>query len=213
MSMSSLTYDYLNNQKQVLATDGSRICGVNWTIVDNPAMMCAQTARESAVDRTAALSPTEKVGEAIRLSLPHLPTEARQIVASLLEPRSLAIIGASVVAWAGSHLIGVGEFVDVILLAVGVVALGFSVFEGAREMLDFAETAVRARSERELDIAGKHFARAVTILGISTVQAVLLRGGTRAVRSRTARCVAAACLAINRWNRSARRRQRATNCA
>lgn len=93
-------------------------------------------------------------------------------------------MGASVVAWAGSHAIGVGEFVDVILLAVGTVALGFSVFEGARELLAFATTAIRAHSEADLDRAGKHFAQAVTILGISTIQAVLLRGGARAVRAR-----------------------------
>lgn len=136
------------------------------------------------MDRTASLSASDKVGEAIRRSLPHLPGEARQIVQAMLEPATLAIIGASVVAWAASHLIGVGEFVDIILLAVGVVALGFSVFEGARELLAFATTATGARSGVELERAGRHFAQAVTILGISTVQAVLLRGGARAVRAR-----------------------------
>ena len=117
-------------------------------------------------------------------SLPYLPCEARQTVQATLAPTSLVIIAASVVAWAGSHLIGVGEFVDVILLVVGAVTLGFSVFEGAHELLSFANGALRAHSEADLDRAGRHFARAVTILGIAVVQAVLLRGGARAVRAR-----------------------------
>lgn len=136
------------------------------------------------MDRAISMSATDKVGEAIRRSLPYLPGEARHVVEAMLEPKSLAILAASVVAWAGSHLIGVGEFVDVILLVVGTVALGFSVFEGARELLAFSNGALRAHSEADLDRAGRHFARAVTILGISVVQAVLLRGGARAVRAR-----------------------------
>ncbi len=136
------------------------------------------------MDHTISMSAMDKVGEAMRRSLPYLPGEARHAVEALLEPETLAIIAASVVAWAGSHLIGVGEFVDVILLVVGAVVLGFSVFDGAREMLAFADGALHARSNADLDRAGQHFARAVTILGISVVQAVLLRGGARAVRAR-----------------------------
>lgn len=136
------------------------------------------------MDRTASLSSVEKIGEAMRRSLPHLPAEARAVVASMLDPRLLPIIGAAIIAWAVSHLVGVGEFVDVVMLSVGAIALGFSVFEGSREMLDFARGAVNARVDRDLDRAAEYFARAITILGISTVQAVLLRGGIRAVRPR-----------------------------
>lgn len=102
----------------------------------------------------------------------------------MLEPRTLAITAATLAVWAGSHFFGVGEIVDIILLVVGAVTLGFSVFEGARELYDFATAAVNAKSEHDLDVAADHFARAVTILGISVVQAVLLRGQARTVIAR-----------------------------
>jgi hypothetical protein len=94
------------------------------------------------------------------------------------------MIAGTLVLWAGSHFVGVGEIVDAILLGVGGVFLGLSVFEGASELLDFANVALRANSTDQLDRAGRHFARAVTILGISTIQALLLRGQARAVINR-----------------------------
>lgn len=71
-----------------------------------------------------------------------------------------------------------------ILLGVGAIALGFAVFEGAAELYDFTKLALNARSEADLDRAGQHFARAVIVLGISTIQAILLRGQGRAVAAR-----------------------------
>ncbi len=130
------------------------------------------------------MSTTDKTGEAIRRSLPHLPAEARQLVEGMLQPEALAIVVGTLVVWAGSHFFGVGEIVDVILLCVGVVTLGFAIFEGAGALYDFMNTATKARSNADLDEAGRHFARAVVVLGISTVQAVLLRGQARTVVAR-----------------------------
>jgi hypothetical protein len=104
----------------------------------------------------------------------------------MLSPQTFAIVSGTLIVWAGSHFFGVGEIVDVILIGVGIAALGFSVFEGAAALCDFATIAIDAQSSAELDEAGQHFARAVTILGISTVQAVLLRGQGRAVVARGA---------------------------
>ena len=70
---------------------------------------------------------TQKVEEALRRSLPHLPADARILVESMLSPASLAIIAATLVVWGGSHLLGAGEVADVILLAVVTLAVGFSV--------------------------------------------------------------------------------------
>lgn len=130
------------------------------------------------------MSKAEKVAEAMRRSLPYLPFEARSIVESLIRPETIGIITGTLMIWAGSHFVGVGQIVDIILLGIGVVALGFAVFEGAGELLTFATTALDAHSTAQLDAAGQHFARAVTVLGFSTVQAVLLRGPGRAVISR-----------------------------
>ena len=130
------------------------------------------------------MSRAEKVGEAMRRSLPLLPSNARGLIESMLTPGSLAIIAGTLAVWAGSHFFGVGEVVDVILLGVGAIALGFSVFDGASELYDFAVGALEARTDADLEAAGKHFARAVVVLGISTIQAILLRGQGRTVAAR-----------------------------
>jgi Novel toxin 17 len=144
----------------------------------------ADLASDGAADRTADLSATDKIGEAMRRSLPRLPGEAQRVVLNMLEPENLAIIGATVVVWAASHFFGVGEIVDLILLVVGVAALGFSVFSGARELYYFVTTAVNAQSGQDLDVAAQHFAQAVTILGAAVVQAVLMKGAARKVSPR-----------------------------
>ena len=135
-------------------------------------------------DRIARMTFNEKVGEAMERSLPYLPENAREIVRSLTKPETLAIIGGTLAVWAGSHFFGVGEIVDVILLVVGVVTVGFAVFEGASEFYDFTEGALHAKSDADLDAAARHFARAVTLLGIATVQALLMRGQVQSVAAR-----------------------------
>jgi hypothetical protein len=130
------------------------------------------------------MSIRDKVAEAMRLSLPLLPGEAQQVVMQMLQPASLAIMAATVAVWAGSQFFGVGEVVDAILLVVGVVTLGFSVFSGGQALYEFAVTAAGANSRQDLQKAAEYFAKAVTILGISTVQAVLLRGQAAKVIAR-----------------------------
>jgi hypothetical protein len=130
------------------------------------------------------MSAQDKIGDAIRRSLPMLPGEAREQVLAMLSPESLAIVAGTLVVWAGSHFFGVGEIVDIILLVVGFATLGLSVFAGARELYDFATDAVNAQTDDDLDRAARHFASAVDILGISIVSAVLLRRSAKAVAAR-----------------------------
>ena len=75
-----------------------------------------------------------------------------------------------------------GELVDVILGLVGFFSLGLAVFSRLDELWDFASGAYHARNEADLDAAARHFAKAVSILGIQAVLAVLLKG-----RSQTSR--------------------------
>ena len=138
----------------------------------------------TAVTSISGMSNTDKIGAAMRRSLPFIPSDAKGMVNSLLQPQTLALIAGTLVVWAGSHAFGIGEIVDVILLGVGVVALGFAVFEGADELYNFTVGAIGARSEADLDSAGRHFARAVVLLGVSTLQAILMRGQGRAVANR-----------------------------
>jgi hypothetical protein len=65
----------------------------------------------------------------------------RAQVEAMLSPTSLAIIGATLVAWAGSHCLGIGGIVDIILLVVGFSMLGVSVLEGAQELMAIPDSA------------------------------------------------------------------------
>ncbi len=130
----------------------------------------------------ARMSKTEKIEAAMRRSLSYMPADLRSFGAQLIEPSSLMIMAGTFVAWGASHAFGIGEVVDVILLSVGVVCLGFSVFSGASELIDFITGAVGASTDADLDDAARHFARAVVLLGIATIQAVLLRGAKKTYR-------------------------------
>lgn len=106
------------------------------------------------------------------------------MVEGMLQPGTLAIATGTLLLWGGSHLFGVGELVDLVLLGVGVIGIGFAVFDGAGALYDFLQTAMGARTDTQLDASGKHFARAVMLLGISTVQGLLLRGQGAKITSR-----------------------------
>lgn len=93
-------------------------------------------------------SAERKVVESIRRSLPHLPGEARAAVEALVSPEAIAVVSGTLVLWAGSHFTGIGQIVDVILLAVGVVLLGNTVWDLAQEIWSFARVAVSAKNEQ-----------------------------------------------------------------
>jgi hypothetical protein len=135
----------------------------------------------------AGMTASQKVAEALRRSLPLLPADARAEVEKLLEPATLAILVGVLVVWAGSHFFGVGEVVDVVLLAVGVAFLGMAAWEAGNELVSFANTAVNATSSADLDRAAHSFARAVSIIGINAVMAVLFHQTAKAVRARPSR--------------------------
>jgi hypothetical protein len=128
------------------------------------------------------MTTAEKLGEAIRRSLPMLPPEARGEVEAMLAPESLAVMAGVVTLWAGSHFFGVGEVADVVLLLVGVVALGGAALRAGEELYGFASGAARASRDEDLNRAGEHFARAVALIGVQAVAAVLLKRAPKAFR-------------------------------
>jgi hypothetical protein len=153
--------------------------GVDW--IDQGTMCRSRSSPPVSTGlRCGHMSAQDKIGEAIQRSVPMLPAEARYQVQAMLSPKSLAIVAGTLTVWAGSHFFGVGEIIDIILLVAGFAVLGFSVFNGAQELYNFATTAVKAQTQADLDRAAHHFASAVNILGISVISAVLLRRGMRA---------------------------------
>lgn len=134
------------------------------------------------MDSVASMSTADRVGEALRRSLPRLGPEARAEVEKLLTPEVLATVAAVLAVWVGSHFFGIGEIVDIVLLVAGLAAIGLAVFDGVEEFLAFATLALNAQSESDLDRAGEHFAKAVMSLGVQTVLAVLFRGAPKTWR-------------------------------
>jgi hypothetical protein len=81
-----------------------------------------------------------------------------------------------------SHAFGVGEVVDLVIVGVGIIGLGWSIFEGIDELYEFALGTYSARTTDELEVAAGHFAQAVAILGVQAVLAVLLPGAPKTFR-------------------------------
>ena len=104
-----------------------------------------------------------------------LPGEAGEQLKAMITPGSLATMAGVLVVWAGSHFFGVGEIADIVLLIVGYVALGGVAVEAGKHIVDFIKITLRASSEAELDGAASHLARAITLIGIQAVLAVLLK--------------------------------------
>jgi hypothetical protein len=132
--------------------------------------------------------PFEKrLEESIRRALPKLGPEVQSQIRKILTPEALAVVAAVLVAWVASHAFGIGEIIDVIIVALGVFAIGLAIFEGLDHLYEFAASAYRARSIQNLDQAADHFAKAVTFLGIQAVLAVLFRGAPKSYRGGPAR--------------------------
>jgi hypothetical protein len=123
-----------------------------------------------------AWSLEDRLGETLRRTLPKLGPETREQFEAIISPKSIAIMAAVLIAWVASHAIGLGEIIDIVLAAVGAVAIGWSVFTGIDHLYDFAVLVIRPTAERDLDIAADHLAKAIAILGVQIVLAVLFRG-------------------------------------
>jgi len=112
----------------------------------------------------------------LEMALPKLGPEVRAQLLALITPEAIAIMAGVLVAWIVSHLFAIGEIFDIILLVAGVAAIGYSIFTGMDHLYLFATGTYNARSLPDLDAAAGHFAKAVGILGIQAVLAVLFRG-------------------------------------
>lgn len=117
-----------------------------------------------------------KLEEVFKRTLPKLGPEARDALAAIITPDSLKAIAVVLAAWVLSHAFGVGEAIDLILAVVGIAAIGLSVFAGLEHIYEFAARTYHAKSAQELDVAAEHLAKAIAILGITAVLAVLFRG-------------------------------------
>jgi hypothetical protein len=128
------------------------------------------------MDSVAAWPFEDRLGETFRRTLPKLGPEAAKQLSAMINPTSLGIIAGVLVAWIISHAFGVGEIIDIIILVVGIASIGFAIFSGLDYLYDFAVGAYQAKTTQDLDRAADNLAKAIAILGIQAVLAVLFRG-------------------------------------
>ena len=119
--------------------------------------------------------PDRKIAEAIRRAIELVPQGVGKQLAALLSPESAAVVAAVVILWAGSHFLGVGEIADVILVIVGYVAMGGVALEAGEKLVKFAVVAAGAKSNADLDVAARHLADAVSLVGVQVISALLLK--------------------------------------
>ncbi|MCG8597896.1 MAG: hypothetical protein MI785_26510 [Kiloniellales bacterium] len=119
----------------------------------------------------------QRIERVLRLTQDKLPGHMRAEFAALISPEAIAITIGIIAVWAASHGTPVGPAVDILLLLIGIVALGWGVFEAASALYDFIAAVVGASSERDLDRAARHLARAVALLGVAAFAALLRKIG------------------------------------
>jgi hypothetical protein len=121
----------------------------------------------------------QKLVEAARRAAPYLPKEAREQFLVLFSPKMLALTSATLAAWGIGQFLGYGEVVDLALLGWGVYALGSGVFAAKNELAAYLKGAVSAINSADLDTAGMHLARLVSLVGVTVLVAVVLKFGSK----------------------------------
>jgi len=115
----------------------------------------------------------------VNRTMDHAGPEAKAQLLQLASPESIKIVAGMLVAWIVAHAFGLGEIIDAVLLAAGVFSVGWAIFDGLDHLYDFASLTYRGRSVREFDLAADHLSKAIAILGIQVVLAVLFKGAKR----------------------------------
>ena len=129
-----------------------------------------------------ALSREKRVEEAILRGARLLPADAYAQLKAFLSPESLAILVGSLVGLAVAQAFGIGELADALILIAAIGYCGRGAVEGCRDLYHFVKTALDARSESDLDLAGQYFASAVIKIGVTALMAFLLKKPLKSFR-------------------------------
>jgi hypothetical protein len=125
---------------------------------------------------------TRKLLEAARRAGPLLPEDMREEFAGLFSPEALATTAAALGVLIAAQAVGVGEVADAALLLIGLKVLGLQALEVGKDLADYATVAARARSDADLQQAAGHLARAVAVLGVTAVFALLMKKAGKAFK-------------------------------
>lgn len=133
------------------------------------------------------LSNTDKLGIALKSAVSALGPEIQHKAQELLAPANLAIMAGALAIWIGAQATPVGWVVDIGMVGLGVVALGAEALSVMRELHAFGMGVIEAQSEVDLIKAGRHLSKAVAIIGVDVVMAILLKKAVIKVKEVKAR--------------------------
>jgi len=134
-----------------------------------PQSVSEQDVPPTAVDATALVQPTTPVAQwateqRFAYALQHAPDYMPAAVATqfrqLTSPTTIRTVVAVLVIWATSHAVGAGEIMDAILIAVGVVLAGWSIFDALGSIARFFNLTLGAKTTHDLDEAAHALADA-----------------------------------------------------
>ncbi|MBI4910930.1 MAG: hypothetical protein HY820_45390 [Acidobacteria bacterium] len=130
------------------------------------------------------MSDADKLGAAINKALPLLPEGMASQLRGLLTPEALSIMALFASVWAYGQFSPHGWIADAVLLGAGIAILGVDAIRVAGEIYDFVITAVNAKTEQDLEEAGKHFAAAAQTVGLYAVFSVLFANAPKPFQER-----------------------------
>ena len=108
-----------------------------------------------------------------------LSANLKAALLQLISPQNIATIAASMAVLAAAQAMGVGEVVDVGLVAVAYISGGLAAIQGMLDLIRAAGLTLNAGSDSDLDRAADLLAQAIISLEISGVLALLGRAAGR----------------------------------
>lgn len=121
----------------------------------------------------------EKFDYTLRATQPYISVEAWNTLETLLTPEALAIMTATTTVWAASHFIGVGEVADLVVVIVAASTLGMSALEAIDQVFSCVLAVRSAKHKDDLDRGAKHLAKAINLVGVEAISAILFKRRAR----------------------------------
>ncbi len=130
------------------------------------------------------MTMTEKLEIVINKAVEHLGAEAGEKLKQLITPENIAIMAvttAALIAVQGVPVLDV--IVDAAVVGLAVYSLGGEAIDVIGDLADFASRTLNAKSEQDLDDAGKSLAKATATIGVDALAALLIHKGVKSIKA------------------------------
>ena len=130
---------------------------------------------EQVMTEIGALPLETKIKLSVQDAAGKLPADIGSELRKFVEPEALAVMVSVLTVWGLAHLLGVGFAADIVLLVVGAAALGGVAIQAGNEIAQFVSRTTNAQVNADIDAAGTHLSRAISLIGVQAVLAILLK--------------------------------------